>query len=137
MPGSAYEYIEEMYRPELKRAGTHFFCQGCLVHRPLDDRSPDERYCQQCCDFLLQEAATQPTRKAAWMLQTGGQGVPSDSHQTKAEVVSEIVDKEIIPASGAKGIMKQRGRPRKTGEVSRVTAWRRRKREKEIQGVIP
>lgn len=55
------------------------------------------------------------------------------------EVVSKIPAKEIIPAENIQpqdnGIMKQRGRPRKTGEVSRVTAWRREK-EIEKQGVL-
>jgi len=57
-----------MYRPELKAAGTHFFCLGCLVHRPIDDRSADPRYCQSCFDFLLEEASLlPPTKRPAWI----------------------------------------------------------------------
>jgi hypothetical protein len=41
---------------ELIAAGTHFWCEACLIARPLDDQSPDERYCQGCYDFLLKEA---------------------------------------------------------------------------------
>lgn len=37
-------------------AGTHFWCQTCFVARPLDDRSPDERYCQACYCLLSKEA---------------------------------------------------------------------------------
>jgi len=33
-----------------------FFCQACLVGRPMAERSPDLRYCHSCCDFLLEEA---------------------------------------------------------------------------------
>ena len=33
-----------------------FFCQACLVGKPLDDASPDSRYCQGCYDYLLKEA---------------------------------------------------------------------------------
>jgi hypothetical protein len=41
---------------QLIAAGTHFWCEACLVARPLDDRSPDPRYCQGCYEFLLKEA---------------------------------------------------------------------------------
>jgi hypothetical protein len=34
-----------------------FFCQGCLVGKPASEQSPDPRYCQDCYDFLLEEAA--------------------------------------------------------------------------------
>jgi hypothetical protein len=41
----------------IKRDNTYpFFCQACLVGKPLDDSSPDPRYCQECYDFLLREA---------------------------------------------------------------------------------
>jgi len=49
----------------------------------------------------------------------------------KREVVAKIVDEGKLPvanyATEKKVIMKQRGRPRKEGEVHRVTEWRRRK----------
>jgi len=51
---------------ELVAAGTHFWCQGCFLARPLSEQSPDPRYCQGCHDFLLEEAEMQNTRKA-WM----------------------------------------------------------------------
>lgn len=35
--------------------GSHFWCTTCLMARPLDDLSPDPRYCQGCYDFLLKE----------------------------------------------------------------------------------
>jgi len=136
-------YFEKVYRPELKRAGSHFFCESCLVHRPLDDRSPDERYCQQCFDFLLQEAAMQCIKRADWIPQPGGQDTPSggsDTPQARENDVTKIVDKGIIPTAEETGILLQgkgRGRPRKQGRepVSRMTQWRR-KREKEVQGVL-
>lgn len=63
----------------------------------------------------------------------------SESSYSKQNVVSKIPDKGIIPTdniqAGKTGIMKQRGRPRKTGVISRVTAWRREK-ELEVQGVL-
>jgi len=33
-----------------------FFCQACVVGKPLDDISPDPRYCQGCYDVLVAEA---------------------------------------------------------------------------------
>lgn len=65
------------------------------------------------------------------------QETPLPSAPVTQESVSKILDKEILPVAGIQaqviGIMKQRGRPRKTGEISRSTAWRR---EKEKQGVL-
>ena len=53
---------------ELIAAGTHFWCQGCLIAHPLDARSPDPRYCQGCHDFLLKEAEmSHPSRRPSWM----------------------------------------------------------------------
>ena len=51
-----YGYFARTYRPELKAAGTHFFCQGCLIHKPTEDKSTDLRYCHGCYDFLIEEA---------------------------------------------------------------------------------
>jgi hypothetical protein len=65
------EYFEQMYRPELKWAGTHFLCNACLVHRPQENRSPDERYCMECYDFLVDEVNHMGmrgvTRRPDWM----------------------------------------------------------------------
>lgn len=53
--------------------------------------------------------------------------------QDKPEVVSKIDDKEILPTEISQeqenGILKHRGRPRKTEDFSRVTDWRRRKEQ--------
>jgi len=51
---------------ELVVAGTHFWCQGCFLAKPLSEHSPDPRYCRGCHDFLLEEAELQNTRKS-WM----------------------------------------------------------------------
>lgn len=44
------------YNPELAKVNTHFLCQSCFTHWPIDDRSPDERYCLYCYEFLSYEA---------------------------------------------------------------------------------
>ena len=46
---------------EIEKAGG-FFCSACLVGKPLDDISPDPRYCQGCYDVLLKEAELLPPK---------------------------------------------------------------------------
>jgi len=33
-----------------------FYCHACLEDKPASEQSPDSRYCQGCCEFLLNEA---------------------------------------------------------------------------------
>jgi len=54
MPNDGYFDIKR--DNELIAAGTHFWCEVCLVAQPLDDQSPDKRYCLGCYDFLNKEA---------------------------------------------------------------------------------
>ena len=71
---NAREYFERMYRPELRRAGTHFLCNACLVHRPQENQSPDARYCHECYSFLVEEASLDISRrKVEWK--------PREEHQ--------------------------------------------------------
>lgn len=45
-----------------------FFCGACLMGKPLDDISPDPRYCQGCYEFLNQEATILPQgRRPKWV----------------------------------------------------------------------
>ena len=67
-----YEYFEKAFLPELARAGTHFFCEACLIHKPKDDMSADSRYCQGCFDFLTEETGILGVRgdnrkRSGWM----------------------------------------------------------------------
>ena len=118
--------------------------------------SADPRYCQGCYEVFKSGKREESGPKDYWtkdgnlfihyekkygITKSGGtvylgaiQETPpdgADSLLSSEEVVSIIPAKEIIPTTEiqaqANGIMKQRGRPRKEGEVSRVTAWRRRK----------
>ena len=49
---------------------THFLCSACLVARPVEDRSYDQRYCQRCYDFLLKEVELGGHQKATWRPKT-------------------------------------------------------------------
>ena len=124
---------------ELIDAGSHFWCEACVVARPLVEQSPDPRYCQSCFDVLKLEAEMQPTRRAAWMqkivkkAKIDRKPIPEATQTTPArqEVVAKIKQHGKPPITEKQGIMQQRGRPRKEGEVSRATRWRRAK-----QGVL-
>ena len=40
---------------DLINAGTHFWCKACVVARPLDDQSPEPRYCLACYEIIEKE----------------------------------------------------------------------------------
>lgn len=44
-----------------------FWCSACLCGKPLDDQSPDPRYCLGCYDFLLEEARLYGASKPSWI----------------------------------------------------------------------
>jgi len=63
-PGRIFDCARDK---KLIAEGSHFFCHGCLVARPLKVQSADPRYCQSCYDFLLVEAALlPPTKRPPW-----------------------------------------------------------------------
>ena len=101
MPSSTYDYFSELYRPELAKAGTHFFCHACLVHRPVDDRSPDERYCQQCFEFLSDEMAAAKKnnqKQAAWWPKITAEKQPQETAPEKcAKNAVEIANNKTLP----------------------------------------
>ena len=121
---STYEYFEKTYRPELKAVGTHFFCQSCLIHKPVDDRSLNERYCQWCFDFQAEEmrlAKEGGRKKADWwpvMPET-----PPDRRQ-KAPIAEKAVTKlpQVVLDTSANGgeVLSQGGRPRKDIPMERI-----------------
>lgn len=87
---NAREYFERMYRPELRRAGTHFLCNACLVHRPKENLSLDGRYCRECYDFLEEEASQDTSRrKVGW----------------KPSVLRESLEKTVQAVVGVRGIV--------------------------------
>ena len=118
-----------------------FFCTACLVSKPLDDISPDERYCQGCYEVLENEKRVAPGPKDYWTkdgnffihygkkygvtknLGTVCLGTATETSPDGAEALSEgrevvtkIPDKGIIPAPDIQnqgmGILLQSGRGR-------------------------
>jgi len=117
-------------------AGTHFFCQAHQIAVPREQQSVDPRYCRDCYDFLLQEAALIPRNRSKspkWLPITDVGITPQTAIETLPVPkigVSKLHNGKtlILTTKGTReGIMKQRGRPKKEGEVSRVTQWRRSK----------
>ena len=70
---------------EIEKAGG-FFCEACLVGRPLDDQSPDPRYCLGCFDFLLKEVETDSRQgKRTWYPRQGEDTPPNASKNQRGE----------------------------------------------------
>jgi len=62
MVDSINGYFDVKRDNALIAAGTHFWCETCIVARPIETRSPDYRYCQGCYEFLLKEAQMDTSR---------------------------------------------------------------------------
>jgi hypothetical protein len=114
---------------ELIAAGTHFWCEACLVARPLDDRSPDERYCQDCYDFLRKEAEmlTGHIKKPTWIPCKNGQKnqphVSTYGGGNMSTLGEEIIEVDIIQPSVAKVTRGKRGPKPKVLPNELIKQW--------------
>jgi len=60
-------YFSTLLEKETEQAGG-FFCQACLVSKPIIEQSDDPRYCHSCFKFLLDEAELVPkTKRPGWI----------------------------------------------------------------------
>jgi len=90
-------YFDVKRENELIASGTHFWCEGCLYARPVDDRSPDPRYCQSCYGVLSHEASLLSAGKhPAWVPRTpkpssavksGSKTTPKNQYHIPQDVV--------------------------------------------------
>jgi len=114
---------------ELIAAGTHFWCKACLVARPLDDRSPDRRYCQGCYDFLLKEAEmlTGHIKKPTWIpCKNGQQNQPHVSPyggRNMSTLGEEKIEVDIFQPSVAKVRRGKRGPKHKALPHELIEQW--------------
>lgn len=60
-----------------------FFCEACLVGKPVVEQSPDLRYCQFCYEFLLKEAGMYTGRH-------GGDWKPKIAHKETPQVSEDV-----------------------------------------------
>ena len=97
-----------------------FFCEACLVDKPLDDRSPDPRYCLGCYEFLQGEAGLLTRGKhPAWLPKPSGakiaqknlyQGVrysagimsPIKDQKNKVDIITPVAQKVTLEKRGRK-----------------------------------
>lgn len=130
MPTMTKEKVFDPTRDKaLIKAGTHFYCQGHLGARPLEERSPDPRYCQGCCDFLIQEAETMGghSGKASWIPKIDGTAVrglspiPSDGGGNMSTLATEKSRVDIIVPRGR--VLKKRGPKPKVLPVKMIMRW--------------
>ncbi|MFC1981082.1 hypothetical protein ACFLVN_02430 [Chloroflexota bacterium] len=83
---------------ELIATGTHFYCYACLTARPIDDISPDERYCQGCCEFLLKEASLDKNpKKAQWVPDIPSQTGSRKLVEAKSDALNDGGYMEVPP----------------------------------------
>lgn len=101
-------------------AGTHFWCHGHLTAVPIDEQSPDSRYCEGCYKFLCKEAEMLPshTKKATWVpkkpiAKIGAKKsphVPQDGGGILSTVEGKKFTVDKIKAPVSKVIREKRGR---------------------------
>jgi len=109
-----------------------FLCASCLIGKPASDQSDNPRYCHGCFKYLLCEAELLPENRSL----PSGVPVPVgdlNANQQTPTLVSGVT-KVCNYTKTPPRIMLQRGRPRKEGEVTRMTKYRRGKKNK--QGVL-
>jgi hypothetical protein len=79
-----------------------FFCHSCLTGRPLDARSPDERYCRSCYLYLTEEmimAKENNKKKAAWWpeMTTAEKTTPTEGFEKCAKTTNKNSTNETLP----------------------------------------
>ena len=116
---------------ELIAAGTHFWCQACVVARPLVEQSPDPRYCLSCYEVLKTEAGLLAGRKKpTWVPRVADSNTNTSTKPPEGQRgVTKVIPPNYPQGADKNGIMlqKKKGRPVKEGAVTRMTRWRRAK----------
>ena len=137
--------------------GEGFFCEVCLVGKPAGEQSTDPRYCQGCYENLQQEKREMELPKDYWSKDGNffvhygekwgitknlatvclGRVTETDSGASEALPARENpVSKLLVNGNPLPPTYETKyqgtGRPKKEGEVSRTTEWRRKKKLQEM-----
>ncbi len=141
---------QEHRRAELERLDAGWDGCGCADCQAFYSEIDLEKYGGRVIDtggtIVVKAARTGVAQTGVWGCADPVDNIPGDDVLSPSIItqdgdsgVSKIKDDTFIdpPSDQAQesGIMKQRGRPRKFGQVSRTTAWRREK-EKAVQGTL-
>ena len=89
-----------------------FFCLGCLEDKPVSQQSPDPRYCQGCCDFLVKEAEMNPGQSGDWKPKLGKEDKSEDSRQEILSPTNAFVEPMPACPKSQEGTSLPIGRPR-------------------------
>jgi len=133
MPNNGYFDIKR--DREIIEAGG-FFCQACLVGKPLDDQSPDPRYCLCCYDCLAKEAEMLDRRnRPKWAPRADKKGaktsplktnkVSRDGVSIMATLESQKYKVAIIPPPARVTTVGKRGPKHKALPVELIMQWAR------------
>lgn len=99
-------YFDSRRDAEVITAGG-FFCQACLVGKPVEERSMDSRYCQGCYEFLKEELKKVIPKTNCLELVMGKD--TSQKHHEKAQdstVKGDIIKRRVVVGvSAGVGIM--------------------------------
>ena len=103
----------------IHRGTTQFWCSACLQAQPLDDISPDKRYCQSCCDYLIEEAKLLPPNQSPkWKQKT--KALKAIPPTTTLKIIMHTVN---LPLDNAVALSK-RGPRFKNLPVKLIDKWR-------------
>ena len=124
-----YDYLASKRDRDIIDAGG-FYCAACLIGKPLDDISPDPRYCLGCYEFLLKEAEmVHPSRKPPWVPrqpEIAGKKLCGVS-QHGAGIMATVKDKKsevaIIQPTVATGTLPKRGPKQKVLPIDLIMQW--------------
>jgi hypothetical protein len=86
-------YFDSKRDREICEAGG-FFCRTCLVGKPADDASPDERHCQQCYDFLAREMEQDTSHRHADWHPRIPQGAMRETSEPLKKPSQQLPDKQ-------------------------------------------
>lgn len=81
-----------------------FFCQACLVGKPVEERSMDSRYCQGCYEFLEEELKKVVSKTNCLELVMGKD--TSQKHLEKAQggtVKGDMIKRGVVVGVSAGG----------------------------------
>ena len=107
-----------------------FFCEACLVGKPVVEQSPDLRYCQDCYEFLKAEAKMLPATKCpAWRPKPQQRGqektipVSQDMVSNMSTLAGKKSEVDIIHPADAITTLPKRGPKYKALPVELITKW--------------